>query len=60
MIEMLKDNYGVEVAVSEDSLLNQTVSGSMPIAEVQELVLQIAQTFQLKVDKQNNKFLMHE
>jgi transmembrane sensor len=61
MVAMLKDNYGVEVTVSEDSLLNQTVSGSMPIADMRSLVLQIAQTFQLKVvERPNNKFLMHE
>ena len=59
MVEMLKNNYGVEVTVSDKNLLNQTVSGSMPIADVESLVVQIAQTFQLKVDKQNNKFLMH-
>jgi ferric-dicitrate binding protein FerR (iron transport regulator) len=60
MVEMLRDNYGVEVTVSDDSLLSQTVSGSMPISDVRSLVLQIAQTFQLKVEEQNNKFLMHE
>jgi transmembrane sensor len=61
MVAMLKDNYGIEVSVSSDSLLNQTVSGSMPIADVHSLIMQIAQTFELKVvERQNNKFLMHE
>jgi transmembrane sensor len=60
MVEMLRNNYGIEVIVSQDSLLSQTVSGSMPIADVRSLVVQIAQTFQLKVDQRNNKFLMHE
>ncbi|MBT1698521.1 FecR domain-containing protein [Fulvivirgaceae bacterium PWU4] len=60
MVDMLRDNYGVEVAVEADSLLNQTVSGSMPITDVESLVSQIAQTFQLKITKQKNRYLMYE
>lgn len=60
MIDMLRDNYGVEVAVERESLLNQTVSGSMPLTDVESLANQIAQTFQLKVVKQKNRFLMYE
>jgi transmembrane sensor len=60
MVDMLHNNYGVDVIVSSDTLLNQTVSGSMPISDVESLVSQIAQTFQLKVDKKKNKYLMHE
>jgi transmembrane sensor len=60
MIEMLRDNYGVKVTVESDSLLNETVSGSMPLTDVESLVNQIAQTFQLKIVKQQNSFLMYE
>lgn len=60
MVDMLRDNYGVEVAVETDSLLSQTVSGSMPLTDVESLVNQIAQTFQLKVIKQKNRYLMYE
>jgi transmembrane sensor len=60
MVEMLRDNYGIEIAVDSDSLLNQTVSGTMPIADVETLVSQIAQTFQLKIMKRKNGFLMFE
>jgi transmembrane sensor len=60
MIEMLRDNYGVEVTVASEMLLNQTVSGSMPLADVESLVNQIAQTFQLKVIKKKNVFLIYE
>ena len=60
MVAMLRDNYGVEVAVASDTLLNQTVSGSMPLDDVESLVNQIAQTFQLKIVKRRNKFLMYE
>jgi transmembrane sensor len=60
IVDMLRDNYGIEVAVETESLLNQTVSGSMPLADVENLVNQIAQTFQLKVIKQRNRYLMYE
>lgn len=60
MVDMLKNNYGIDVYVSNDSLLNQTVSGSMPITNPETLVRQIAQAFELKIQKQNNKILMHE
>jgi transmembrane sensor len=60
MVNMLHDNYGVELAVGRDSLLNQTVSGSMPLSDVESLVNNIAQTFELKVEKQRNRFLLYE
>jgi ferric-dicitrate binding protein FerR (iron transport regulator) len=60
IVEMMRDNYGVEITVGSDSLLNQTVSGTMPLADVDELVNQIASTFQLKIVKQKNGFLMFE
>jgi transmembrane sensor len=60
MVDMLRNNYGVEVVVDVDSLLNQTVSGSMPLTDVDNLVNNIAQTFQLRVVKQRNKFLLQE
>jgi transmembrane sensor len=60
MVAMLHNNYGVEIVVDTDSLLNQTMSGSMPLTDVENLVNNIAQTFQLKVVKQRNKFLLHE
>jgi ferric-dicitrate binding protein FerR (iron transport regulator) len=60
MVNMLRDNYGVAIAVTDTSLLSQTVSGSMPLTDAENLVSQIALTFQLKVVKQKNGFLMHE
>lgn len=60
MVEMMRDNFGVELEVSSDSLLNQTVSGSMPIEDPESLINSIAQTFQLKVLKKRNKYLMYE
>jgi transmembrane sensor len=60
MISLLHDNYGVIVEVANDSLLNQTVSGSMPLLEVDAIIDHTAQVFQLKVMKKKNKYLMYE
>ena len=56
---MIKDNYGIDVEVKE-SLLNQTISGSMPVTDSEGLLLQIAKAFQLKVVKEENKVYMRE
>lgn len=60
MVELMRDNYGVEVEVSADTLLNQTVSGSMPLEDAERLVNHIAQTFGLKVTKRKNSYFMYE
>jgi ferric-dicitrate binding protein FerR (iron transport regulator) len=60
MVLLLRNNYGIAVEVSSDTMLNQTVSGSMPLADAEDMVNQIAQVFQLKVVKKDNRFLMFE
>jgi ferric-dicitrate binding protein FerR (iron transport regulator) len=60
MVQMIKDNYGVEVAVTPVSLLDQTVSGSMPAGEEDELITQIAKAFRLKAVREENKIVITE
>jgi transmembrane sensor len=60
MIDMLQNNYGVHVNVSSDELLNQTVSGSMPIGEASDMVKQVAVAFQLKVKKEEHSYMLYE
>lgn len=48
---ILQDNYGLKVKVEDQELWGQTVSGSMPLRNVDELIIQIAQTFQLQVTR---------
>jgi len=60
MIQMLNNNYGVIVNVKSETLLNQTVSGSMPLGDSASMVEQIAFAFQLKVVKEDNKYLIYE
>lgn len=60
IIDMLSDNYGIEVNVRETELLEQTVSGSMPVAEPDKLVQQVATIFQLQVVREDGKIFMVE
>jgi transmembrane sensor len=53
LIQMMKDNYGVEVEV-KDSLLDETISGSMPVTNADNLLEQIAISFRLKLRKDDN------
>ncbi len=59
MLHMIKDNYGIEVDVKE-SLLDQTISGSMPVTDAESLLQQIAKAFQLKVVKEENRTYLKE
>lgn len=54
MVYMLKDSYGLEVRVSDSKLLEETVSGSMPLGDPEILLTQMAKAFQLKVKKEGN------
>lgn len=60
MVRMVKDNYGVDVAVQSEAMLDQTVSGSMPVGDAESLVYQIARTFQLKIVKDDDSFMLRE
>ncbi len=60
MVQMMKDNYGIEVDVKPEGLLDQTVSGSMPAAGEEELVKQIARAFRLTVIQEGNNVSMTE
>jgi hypothetical protein len=59
MLQMIKDNYGLEVEVKE-SLLDQTISGSMPVNGEMELLQQIGKAFRLKVVKEDDRIVMKE
>jgi len=59
MVNMLKDNYGLDVVVDNPSLLQQTVSGSMPLGNADILLNQLSKAFQLKITR-NNKIISIE
>jgi ferric-dicitrate binding protein FerR (iron transport regulator) len=60
MVNMLKDTYGLDVRVSDSVLLDQTVSGSMPLGNAEVLLQQMAKAFQLHIRKENNTIIMEE
>ena len=59
MLRMIKDNYGIEVEVTE-ALLDQTISGSMPMTDAESLLEQIAKAFQLKVVRTGEEIYLEE
>lgn len=59
LLHMIKDNYGIDVEVKE-SLMDETISGSMPVTSAESLLEQIAKAFQLKVVKQDNRIYLKE
>lgn len=54
MVNMLKDNYGLEVKVADTALMKQTVSGSIPLGDPEILLQQMAKAFQLKIRKEGS------
>lgn len=60
MIGMAKDNYGIEIEVTAEKMLTQTVSGSMPTGDAESFPRQIAQAFHLKLTRNNNKIILSD
>ena len=60
MLSIARDNYGIEIQVQSEKMLEQTVSGSMPIGDAESFVNLVAKIFQLKVVIENNTFLLIE
>lgn len=60
IIQMLNDNYGIEVKVENPELLNQTVSGSIPMPTAEQSVEQIARAFRLKATRDQDVYWLKE
>lgn len=60
MVQMVRDNYGLQIEVSDKELLKQTVSGSMPYGDANSLLQQIAKAFQLTIRREGDVFLFEE
>jgi transmembrane sensor len=60
IVDMARNNYGIEIKVQDESMLAQTVSGSMPIDSAESFVKNTAHAFQLKAVKENNNYLFTE
>ncbi|WP_236676243.1 FecR domain-containing protein [Chryseolinea lacunae] len=60
MVRMLTDNYGLDVKVTDTTLLEQTVSGSMPLGDDDVLLQQMAKAFQLKITRNGQTISIEE
>ncbi len=60
IVEMAKNNYNIEIRVQSETMLKQTVSGSMPIDDAESFVRHAARAFQLKAVKENDTYLFTE
>ena len=58
MVKMAKENYGVMIEVQNEEALNLTASGSMPLADADSFLHQIALIFNVELKKENNKYLI--
>lgn len=60
MIRMLNENFGLKVEVKNSRLLNETISGSMPMPDSTHAVEQIARAFRLQVESRDGVYLLSD
>ena len=58
MIQVARDTYGISISVTNEKILGHTLSGSMPIIDEKSFVMQVAKAFRLKVEFENQKYLL--
>lgn len=60
LVTLVEDNYGLSIEVTNNELLKQTVSGSMPYGDAKNLLKQIATSFQLSLRREKDVFYLEE
>lgn len=60
MIRMASDNYGLEIEVQTARMLDQTASGTMPIGDAENFVINLTKIFQLEAVFENNRYIFLE
>ena len=58
MIQVARHTYGISISVTNEKILGHTLSGSMPIIDEKSFVMQLAKAFRLKVEFENQKYLL--
>jgi transmembrane sensor len=58
--QLLETNYGFEVIVIHPELLQQQVSGSIPLGNTDILLQYIAQTFEIKITRTGNQVVVRK
>jgi ferric-dicitrate binding protein FerR (iron transport regulator) len=59
IIQLLENSYGFAIAVSDQALLTQKVSGSIPLGDKDVLLQYIAQTFEIRISRTGNNVAIH-
>lgn len=58
IIQRLNDEYGLNVSITDKNLLNERFTGSVPANKPELLLRLLAETFHLRVDKQDNQIVL--
>ncbi len=59
IIKMARNNYGIEIEILDDEVLDQTASGSMPLGDAADFMDQISKIFNIELVKDQNKYLIN-
>ena len=59
IIQLLENTYGYQIEVANTSLLQQKVSGSIPLSNKDTLLQYLAQTFEVKVSQKGSIVKIH-
>jgi transmembrane sensor len=60
LVEILQDNYGLTVEVPQEELLRLRASGSMPLTDADDVLLQIEKLFSLTIKRSGTTVTLHK
>lgn len=58
IIKMASTNYGIQIEVQNEQILEITASGSMPLSDAADFMNQISMIFNIEIIKEENKYLI--
>lgn len=58
ILKMARNNYGIEIEILDEEMLDQTASGSMPLGDAADFMDQISKIFNIQLVKEQNKYLI--
>jgi ferric-dicitrate binding protein FerR (iron transport regulator) len=59
IVQMLENTYGFTIKISSADLLQQKVSGSIPLGDIHMLLQHIAQTFEVTISRTGNTIVIN-
>ncbi len=60
MIQKAEDKYGIQIKVANETLLEQTASGSMPITDADAFMSQVSKIFNVEITKTNSQYFIKD